>query len=216
VAETEPVKQDARVQRTCRRVLAVAGQLLVDEGADAVTFDRVSRVAAVSRTTLYRHWARPVDLLIDAYRELSAPPPVARTGDLVADLLGMLRATRDGLRDGVWTRALPSLIAAAENDAALAAVHADFTDRRRQPMLERLRAAATTGEIAADADVAWLCDALISPLFYRRYQRHIDTTDAYLTSHVGRCLAAAASGPATRPSPQSSRTGVVTDETVAG
>jgi AcrR family transcriptional regulator len=195
MAQDDVVRQDARVLRTCRHVLDVAGRLLVTEGAGAVTFDRVSRVAAVSRTTLYRHWARPVDLLIDAYRELSEPPAAACTDDLAADLVGMLRAARDGLRDGVWTRALPSLIGAAESDAELAAVHADFTDRRREPMLNRLRAAATAGELAPEADVGWLCDTLISPLFYRRYQRHIETTDGYLEDHVRRCLTAARTVP---------------------
>lgn len=184
-------KMDARVQRTCRRVLDVAGRLLTEEGATAVTFDRVSRVAGVSRTTLYRHWARPVDLLVDAYRELTEPPPIEHTDDLAEDLVRMLRASRDGLRDGVWTRALPSLIAAAETDTELTTLHAAFTDRRREPMLHRLRTATTGGELAEHTDVEWLCDALISPLFYRRYQRHVDTSDTYLTDHVRRCLAAA-------------------------
>jgi AcrR family transcriptional regulator len=178
------------VERTCRRVLDVAGRLLKEQGATAVTFDRVSREAGVSRTTLYRHWPRPVDLLVDSYRQLTEAPMIEPTQHLAADLTAMLATARDGLRDGAWTRALPSLIEAAEGDQDLAALHADFTDRRREPMLQRLRTAVTHGDLPAHVDLDWLCDALISPLFYRRYHRHVATPDAYLARHVQHCLTA--------------------------
>jgi AcrR family transcriptional regulator len=182
---------DPRVRRTCARVLDHAGRLLVDEGAQAVTFDRISRDIGVSRTTLYRHWARPADLLIEAYRRLTEPPPATPTDDLPHDLQRLLIGARDGLTTGVWTRALPSLVLAAEHDPELAAVHARFTELRREPMLERLRLAVTRGELPSGTDAEWLCDALAAPLFYRRYQRRVPTPDGYVEEHVRRCLTAA-------------------------
>jgi hypothetical protein len=122
---------------------------------------------------------------------LTEPQPTTLTDDLPHDVEQLLAEARDGLSTGVWTRALPSLMLAAEHDAEVSVAHARFTERRRTPMLERLRLAAARGELPPDVDVDWLCDVLAAPLFYRRYQRRVPTPDGYLEEHVRRCLDAA-------------------------
>lgn len=151
---------------------------MVEEGLSAVTFDGLSRRTGISRTTLYRHWPRPVDLVIETFERLTEPEPVPVTDDLAADLRTIYRAARDGLEHGVWRRLVPSLIAAADVDPDLEDLHARFIAERRRPVLERLRRAVQDGEVRADADLDLAVDLMTAPLFYRRLLRHEHTPDA--------------------------------------
>lgn len=179
VGET-PSRCDPRVARTRATVLARAEVLLVAEGLDAVTFDRVARDTGVSRTTLYRHWARPLDLLMDAYEQVTRPAAVPATDDLEADLLRIFTQARDGLERGAWRRITPSLVAAAAENDDLGPLHARFIRDRRRPVLDRLELARTRGELPAAADLDLAVDLIVAPLFYRRLLRHVDTPDDVL------------------------------------
>jgi AcrR family transcriptional regulator len=57
---------DPRTDRTRQHVLSCTARLLAREGADAVTFSRVSQESRVARSTLYRHWRSRDDLLCTA------------------------------------------------------------------------------------------------------------------------------------------------------
>lgn len=185
------IATDPRVRRTWVKVLTAAHRLMVEEGLRSVTFGRISRETGVSRTTLYRHWQRPVDLLSDAWAAAVPPIEAPLTGDLRADLLELFSATRDSLQSGPMRRSLPSLIEAAESDDDIAALHAAFVAERRAPIVARLAAAAANGELAAGADPALLTDMLAGPLFYRRLMRHQETDDLTLAHLVDAVLHAA-------------------------
>ncbi len=57
---------DPRMERTQRHVLSCTARLLALEGADAVTFSRVSQESRVARSTLYRHWQSRDELVCAA------------------------------------------------------------------------------------------------------------------------------------------------------
>ena len=58
--------KDARVVRTSALVRDAVRDLFEREGAGALTHQRVAERAGVSRATVYRHWPRPVDLVVEA------------------------------------------------------------------------------------------------------------------------------------------------------
>lgn len=65
-----------------------------------------------------------------------------------------------------------AFIDAAERDPALARLHKDLTDRRREPLLAVLERARKRGELPDDTDPELTTDLLTSPFFYRRFVAH--------------------------------------------
>jgi AcrR family transcriptional regulator len=186
-----PTTRDPRIQRTEDTVLAAVQRLLRTEGPEAVTFGRVSRESGVSRTTLYRHWPNPSGLLADAWARVVPPNVVAETADVRGDLVGLFLGVRDAVESTTMRRSLPALLAAAQDDAVIADLHASFVRDRRQPIIDRLDAARRTGEIAHDADVDLLVDLLSGPLFYRQLLRRQRTSDDQVAALVDAVLTVA-------------------------
>ncbi len=182
---------DPRVARTRTAVVAAVHRLLRSEGPAAVTFGRVSRETGVSRTTLYRHWSGPSELVADAWAQLVPPGPPPPTDDLRADLVAMFLRVRDAVESTTMRRSLPTFLAAALDDPVISELHADFVRDRRQPMVDRLALARHAGEIRPDADLDLLVDLLSGPLFYRQLLRREPTDDATVAALVDAVLAVA-------------------------
>jgi len=59
--------------RSQKAMLAAARELLLREGPAAVTHQRVAQQAGVGRATVYRHWPRVDQLLLDAMAQVDFP-----------------------------------------------------------------------------------------------------------------------------------------------
>jgi AcrR family transcriptional regulator len=154
------------------------------------TMEAVAEQAQASKATVYRHWKSRTALLVDAM-DLAFPffaPPV--TGDLRCDLAELLDTQEVLLREGPFARLLAAFIDAAEREPALAALHFDLTERRRQLGLGVLRSAQGRGEIPPDADLEVAVDLLASPAFYRRLIAHRDLPRGYSASVIDHVLRA--------------------------
>jgi AcrR family transcriptional regulator len=183
--------RDPRLERTEATVLNAVRRLLRTEGPASVTFARVSREARVSRTTLYRHWQSPSELLAGAWAQASPPHQVAHTADLRADLIEVFLDVRDLVESATMRRSLPALLAASQDDPVLTGLHADFVRTRRQPLVERIEAAKEDGDLLPDTDPDLLVDLLSGPLFYRQLVRRVPTSDERVAAMVDAVLAAA-------------------------
>lgn len=86
-------------------------------------------------------------------------------------------------------RSLPALLVAAQRDPVISSLHTRFVRDRRQPIVERLRAAVAEGEIRADADPQLLVDLLSGPIFYRQLLRRTRTSDDDVRAMVAAALA---------------------------
>jgi AcrR family transcriptional regulator len=186
--------RDARVERTVAKVLAAAHRLLETEGLGSVTFGRVSRETGVSRTTLYRHWSSPSELISEAWGRVAPSSQVSHTDDLQDDLVAVFRAVRDVVESSTMRRSLPALLVAAQRDPVISALHVRFVQDRRQPIVERLRAAVADGQIRADADPELLVDLLSGPIFYRQLLRRTRTSDHHVRAMVAAALASVRPG----------------------
>jgi AcrR family transcriptional regulator len=147
------------------------GRLLRTEGLEAVTFGRVSRQTGVSRTTLYRHRSSPSELISDAWARVAPSIDVPHSADVENDLIDLFLAVRDVVDSAAMRKTLPTLLVAAQDDPLIAKLHAEFVHDRREPILDRLRAAVDDGELRPDADVDLIVDLLSGPLFYRQLLR---------------------------------------------
>lgn len=175
------------------RVLRAALEVLAERGMSGFTMEAVAEQAQASKATVYRHWKSRISLLVDAM-DLAFPPfPPPASGNLRRDLTDLLAGQEALLQRGPFARLLAAVIDAAEREPALAALHFDLTERRRQPVLETLRQARGRGEIPPDADLELAVDLLAGPAFYRRLIAHRDLPAGYtaaILDHVLRALGA--------------------------
>ena len=182
-------RRDARVERTVAKVLDAVHRLLETEGLGSVTFGRVSKETGVSRTTLYRHWSSPSDLISEAWARVAPSNRVPHTVELADDLVRLFMAVRDVVESATMRRSLPALLMAAQRDSVISSLHAKFVHDRREPIVERLESAIAEGQISPDADPELLVDLLSGPIFYRQLLRRAQTSDADVRAIVSSVLA---------------------------
>jgi AcrR family transcriptional regulator len=96
-------------------VLTAALELLLSEGAGALTAHRLHRATGVSRSTVYRHWPTPDAVLaaLIAVAPVPAPPP---SGDLAEDLHTAVDQLCNRLRDKPVAAFLQALVAAGATE----------------------------------------------------------------------------------------------------
>ena len=155
-----------------QRMLSAALEVLDEAGLAGFTMEAVARRAGASKATLYRRWPTTGALLIDAMDATFQPFPAPDTGRVDSDVAAILTAFVRMLEHTPFPRLLAAFIDAAERDPALARLHTDLTNRRREPMLAVLERARDRGELGPDTDPELTTDLLTSPLFYRHFVAH--------------------------------------------
>ena len=82
---------DARAERSRLAMIEAVTQIIVEEGASAVTHQRVAERAGVGRTTVYRHWSTPDDMLLAVFELVRFPTSVAEDGPVEERLTRLLQ-----------------------------------------------------------------------------------------------------------------------------
>jgi AcrR family transcriptional regulator len=150
-------------------VLTAAGRVLLRDGMQAVTFDRVAAEAGSSKTTLYKWWPSPGALAAEAYfarsrRVLDFPD----TGDVRTDLIAQLRAFVRWLTDDGAGKPVSELVGAAQMDPSLARAWSEsYALPRRELARERLQVAQQQGQLREDADLDIIVDQLWGACYHR-------------------------------------------------
>src|SRR5262249_21325473 len=109
------------------------------------TMEAIARRAGASKATLYRRWSSPAELLIGGRDAEFEPPPAVSTGDLRTDLIAPLTAFAGVLNNSPFPKLLAVFMDGAERHPALAKLHTELTNRRREPVLQVLAAAVERG-----------------------------------------------------------------------
>lgn len=149
--------------------LRAAASLLFEHGVSAVTFERVSSVARVSKTTLYKWWPTPAALAAEAYfarvvHELEFP----NTGDIEADLQTQLHSFVRLMMEDRAAAVITELIGYAQIDPALrSALATGYGHPRRDEAIRRLDIAKQDGQIRAGVPLDILVDQLWGACYHR-------------------------------------------------
>lgn len=152
--------------RSRKVMLDAARDLLVREGPAGVTHQRVALQAGVGRATVYRHWPRTDQLLLDAMSLVDFP----FFRDPVTPVRPWLRRELRVLADEM---ALPSVavIALAMMQGSAGSVPVEVRDRFRAAGADGIRAAlalaADAGELDGAADRADATALLMGPILQR-------------------------------------------------
>lgn len=159
---------DPRIALTRRRVLEAARKLLSEEGQEAVTPTRLAGLTGVSRSTIYRRWPNPDDIIFEAIADNTEAPPFAPSGDTRQDLTRYLEALREGLQ-AFHTVLLATQIDRAEHDPETAEMLGTIA-RNRSDLIADLLQHPREEFAAAQA-------LIVGPLMYQRFLAREEITD---------------------------------------
>lgn len=195
----KPAPDTARRSEKSRRAIYDAALALVAEaGYPKTTIEGIAARAGVGKQTIYRWWGSKADVLLEAFLDLSeqaaeaagqAPYAIPDTGDLAADLKGVLRATVDELLDPRFEA--PSRALAAEglvNEQLGRQFVAQLLEPQLQLYVTRLRSAQRTGDVRADVDPRIALELFVSPLAQRWLQHTGPITYEYTDTLVDYAL----------------------------
>lgn len=180
-----------RSERSKAAILAAAGELLLEQGLEAVSMDAIAERARVSKATIYRWWPTKETLAIDAlYEDWSyAYPEAPDTGSIRNDLLGVFLIWADHITTRPYARVLGALITRARTDPAFAD---EFNQRLVQPRRDRARPifdrAIARGELPPDTDVELALDLLYGPVYHRFLQGHLPVTREFVEAVIDAVL----------------------------
>ncbi|MFF7040920.1 TetR/AcrR family transcriptional regulator [Streptomyces massasporeus] len=169
-----------RSEKSRRAIYDAALALVVEAGYAKTTIEGIAARAGVGKQTIYRWWSSKADVLMEAFLDLaeqsveeagSTPYAFPDTGDLAADLKGVLRATVDELRDPRFEA--PSRALAAEG-VVNEQLGRRLVAKLMQPSLDlyiaRLRAAQEAGQVRPEIDPRIALELFVSPLAQRWLQ----------------------------------------------
>jgi AcrR family transcriptional regulator len=149
-------------------ILAAALQELTDVGYDAMSIEGTAARAHVGKTTIYRRWPSKDALVLAAIQDLQAEAPIIDTGNLQADLLGMVEhalalGSSSPILQKLAFRAATELAAKPEmlQDLLMQVVPTRLHDFAR--LIERAR---ERGELRADLSTEVALGMIAGPIFY--------------------------------------------------
>jgi AcrR family transcriptional regulator len=158
---------DPRAARSRDIMLAAARAVMLSEGPAAVTHQRVAQQAGVGRATVYRHWARPEQLLLDVMVGADLPFFRSPTRPVRAWLRRELRRLADQLATPEVAAIAFTLVQGAIWDRAIAVERDRFVATISDRLTAALSLASQTGELIG-SDVGPGVEArVVGPIVYR-------------------------------------------------
>jgi AcrR family transcriptional regulator len=171
-------------------ILRAVGEVLLGEGSADLTFERISRQAGVSKTTLYKWWPSRGALALDGYfHAVEDTLAFPDTGDIRADLISQLRAFGKIMTTTPGGRVLTELIGQSQTDEDLAvSFRRLYSSHRRRLAGERLERAQELGQIRPEVDVQIIVDQLWGAVYHRLLIPDEPVTDHFLNGLVSNLL----------------------------
>ncbi len=192
--KTEPPLKgtNPRTTRVCKIILDAAAELLVHEGASAVTAVRVAEQTGVARTTIYRHFENPSGLLLAAIDQVVTPHiPTQITEDVEEDLITALSNLGMRMEKNPFRLIFTALLDQANQDERALAAQRRFVDGVLQPIEDVLSAAVERGALPATVAMESASARLAGPLFLQHVMLRIPISEALLRETVTQFLARA-------------------------
>ncbi len=187
--QRRPGGRNAEVREAVRRATL---DLLSNEGFGAVTLPAVARRAGVHKTTVYRRWASPAELLDDALAELEEMAlPDIDTGSFESDVEAFVASRLRLIREPHATAILRAVVGAGEPHPALYAWVETFWKPRQREWRSPIERAIERGELAASAREVPLVEMVAGPLLLaqlatrrRVTRREVETISSILVAGV--------------------------------
>jgi AcrR family transcriptional regulator len=152
-----------------RAILVATLQILNDKGYAGLTIESVAASAGVGRPTIYRRWRSKAALVVAALvQSARLAIPVVDTGSLRSDLIDVQRHQIELMNSPASRRVTAGLVADLAADPELGQIYvSQYLVPRRAAVAQVLQRGIERGELDADADLNFIYDLLLGPLFMR-------------------------------------------------
>lgn len=135
-----------------RRIIDATRELIFNGGFDAFNVEAVAAASGAARSTIYRHWPEPRDLLVDALESMGRNFPTPDEGSLAGDLEAVAATLCPIFEDPRTRRLILDLARAADEDPAIERARQQLIRARQSPIQVMLQRAIARGEIDPDLD----------------------------------------------------------------
>lgn len=179
-----------RGQAARQRIVAATREVLLDSGLGGFTVEAVASVSGAARTTIYRHWPDPQDLVIDALNSMAGEFPIPDTGTLRGDLEACARLLRPIFDDTRTRRLLLDVAREATTDPEMERIRNQTLQTRRQPVQVILQRAIQRGEIDPDIDMTMAMHLVEGPMLSATVLQNLPLTDETIAAMADRIVKA--------------------------
>ena len=178
-----------RTIRVRQIILDAAIDLLIKEGAGALTAVRIAEKTGVARTTIYRHWADNTALLLDAIDKLISPHvPTTLSENLEKDLSAALSNLRMRMTKRLFRIVFAALLDHTNRNRDAVGAQRRFVNGVLQPLQDILANAKGRGALPSTVDVESVSAQLAGPLFIQHVMLRIPISDRLISQTIARFL----------------------------
>jgi AcrR family transcriptional regulator len=183
--------RQARTQQVRDKVLAAAGQLMLEGGLAAATMEAIAARAGVSKRTLYKYWPSRGAVALEGFmRSAAAAERIPHNATAAESLEALLLAAVTLFTETPAGPLMRSLIADAQSQPEIAtALREQWLRPRRLAAAALIRQAVADGEFRSGLDTEVVLDMLWAPVYYRLLLGH-EPLDAHLAAAAVRELVA--------------------------
>lgn len=183
--------RQARTEQVRDKVLAAAGQLMLEGGLAAATMEAIAARAGVSKRTLYKYWPSRGAVALEGFMR-SADPWSSLPGNATAaeSLEALVAAAARLFGETPAGPLMRSLVADAQSqDEVATALREQWLQPRRAAAGDLIQKAVDDGEFRADLNVEVVLDLLFGPVYYRLLLGHETLDTAFAVASVRQLVA---------------------------
>lgn len=179
---------DPRIHRTRTVVLTSTLHVIADRGFEGASIEAISAHSGVARSTIYRHWPKRSDLLLDAIESLLVTEPNFTFTELRTDLIGIANALSYMLMSEPVGTVIAALMVEARRDAHVARLHQQFVTKRMGIATTAVETAIAEGHLPRTTDATSIATQIVAPLFFRTLLQRETPEPAWIEDLVDRWL----------------------------
>lgn len=179
-----------RGEQAKARVLDAARELVLAEGVSAYSVEAVAREAGAARTTVYRHWPQPHELLVECLGTMVPKFQAPDTGELETDLRALFAVFLTAFEDEGLRQLFLEIVSASVRDPAIDEIRRRIIKHERKPVRKIIEHAIARGEVSPEIDVDIAFHMIEGPLVSRRLLQNEPIDDEVLDRLITRIVAA--------------------------
>jgi AcrR family transcriptional regulator len=169
-------------------MLQAASDLLRSGGMAAVTHQAVAQAAGVGRATVYRHWPKPLDLMLATLANMPAGPFTFGDGSIRDEIYRNFFDRIKWFNQTVAGTVIGALVSGAEHDAAIAQIRDGLFGRFVGNIEAAIAAAVTRGELAAGTPAHTIAAMITGTIMFERHMLGSSITPEMLAHIIDTAL----------------------------
>lgn len=171
-------------------VLQAARQILMEQGANALTHRNVAQLAGVNASTVYRRWPDRARLIADVFKNTAeSMVRIPDSGSLSLDLLQFLQMITTMLSSSEGRKLVQGTISATSSgDDMVESAFRDVWEQRFQQAEMIFEQAVLRGEEGYKGQRRAILETLIAPVWFRVLITQEPVDEEYLVANISRTL----------------------------